>query len=83
MSACGQVSSTHFKCASRVLKRVLVFLVCRNDVAHNRISVCTLNVGVFLHSMSRFTSKLVTVERLAQVTMLWPPCLLHAERKNK
>lgn len=83
MSAWEQVSSIHFKCASRVLKRVLLSLVCRNDVAHNTMSVCTLNAGVFLHSKSRFTSKLVTVEKLALVTLLWSPCLLHAERKNK
>lgn len=82
MSACGQVSRIHFKHTSHDLKRVLVSLVCRTDVAHNMISVFTLNASVFLHSESRLTGKFVTMERLALVT-LSSPHLLHAERKNK
>lgn len=83
MSACGQGSSVHFTCASHVLKRVLDSLVCRKDEVHNTIRVCTLNAAVVLHSKSRFTSKLVTVERLTLLTVLWLPHLLRVERKKK
>lgn len=79
MSPCGQVSSIHFKGASsRILKRVLVSLVCRKDVVPNKKSVCTLNAGVFLHCEPRFTNKLVT---MALITLLWSPHLLSAERE--
>lgn len=71
MSACGQVSSIHFKCASQVLKRLLVSLVCRKDEAHNVISVLQVLV------CSSIPNPGLQVNWWQWRGWLWSPCCGH------